>query len=280
MNEEVSELSTERNAVAAAQPNYESLQCNGQVVLGAGVSLKRLEHHLDYGKWAVAPASIFTGPGDNSWKAQGRQDSPSGTVGRISYQTSDDAVIVIHFYVPYSGNNDAYIYPTGKDKDKYECSVTPVPRSGQAISPVYTINKKALSPLKADPNELAVQPNAGNRICEGQQKIGKGVSLSQVSKDLKHGKWDVNPAFSITGPYDGDFLARGRDGDGYGTEGTIKYNASDEATFFLDFSVPYSKSNSAGIRCEGKDCKLYSYSVSPVPESGYKTTPAYTITRK
>jgi len=67
-------------------------------------------------------------------------------------------------------------------------------------------------------------------------------------------KWDVNRAFSIDGPYDGD-----------------------DAKFFLDFKVPYTKSNSAGIRCEGKDRKLYSCSVLPVPETGYKTMPAYTI---
>jgi Aegerolysin len=127
----------------------------------------------------------------------------------------------------------------------------------------------------------SAQPNTSNRVCDAALKIGKGVSLNQASKDLRLGKWDVNPPITVTGPYDGSFfLASGRNDDSHGTEGTIKYTASDDATFFLDFNVPYSKANTAGIRCEGKDCNLYSYAASRVPESGYKTTPVYTITRK
>lgn len=282
MNDDIGELAIERSDAAGdPQPNYESLQCNGQTVLGTGVpTMKLIKAHLDWGKWAVMPASVFTGPGDNNWKVQGRADSPSGADGHFVYQTGDDACIVIHFYVPFRGNNDAYIYATGKDANKYECSVTPVPKSGSSISPVYTINRKAQQDLGSDRDDVSAQPNAGNRICEGEEKIGKGVTLSLLSRDLKHGKWDVNPASTITGPYDGTFMARGRDGTALGTEGTVRYKAGDDATFFLDFNVPYAQSNSAGIRCEGADCKLYSYSVSPVPESGHKIQPAYTIIRK
>ncbi|MDB5765387.1 MAG: hypothetical protein JWQ61_201 [Collimonas fungivorans] len=125
------------------------------------------------------------------------------------------------------------------------------------------------------------QPNDSSRACIATLSIGQGVSLSQASKDLKLGKWDVDPPITVTGPYDGFFfLASGRNGDGHGTEGTIKYKATDDATFFLDFNVPYSASNTVGIRCEGKDCNLYSYSVSEVQASGYKTRPIYTIRRK
>ena len=129
--------------------------------------------------------------------------------------------------------------------------------------------------------EHAAQPNASSRVCDAMLNIGKGVGLNQAGKDLKLGKWDVNPPTIVTGPYDGPFfLASGRSDDSHGTEGTIKYNASDDASFFLDFNVPYSRSNTTSLRCEGKDCNLYSYSASRVPESGYRTTPVYTITRK
>ena len=282
MNDEIGELSIEQSdAVGDPQPNLESLQCNGQVILGSGVStLKRVEENLRFGKWTIMPASVFTGPGDNNWKAQGRESELRGVAGHFVYQTGDDARIHIHFYVPYSGNNDAYIYAVGKDKDKYECAVTPVPKSGSSISPVYIINRKNQQTLEADHDDVSAQPNAGNRICEGETKVGKGVNLSLLSQELKHGKWDVNPASTITGPYDGTFMARGRDATALGAEGTVRYKADDDATFSLDFNVPYAQSNSAGIRCEGADCKLYSYSVSPVPESGHKIQPAYTITRK
>lgn len=129
--------------------------------------------------------------------------------------------------------------------------------------------------------EHAAQPNASSRVCDATLQIGRGVDLNQAGKDLKLGKWDVNPPIIVTGPYDGPFLlASGRFDDNHGTEGTVKYKAGDDATFFLDFNVPYSRNNTSGLRCEGKDCNLYSYSASRVPESGYRTTPVYTITRK
>ena len=134
-------------------------------------------------------------------------------------------------------------------------------------------------------NELSTShlaaPNPTEYFCEGMLKIGKEISLALASKDLQHGRWDVSPAAVITGHFDGTaFRARGRLGDDYGTNGTVKYNASDDATFFLDFNVPVRGNNTVNMHCEGKDCNLYSYSVSYVPASGRTTTPTYTIVRK
>lgn len=129
-------------------------------------------------------------------------------------------------------------------------------------------------------NHLAA-PNPTEYFCEGMLKIGKEISLSLGSKDLQRGRWDVDPAIVITGHFDGTaFRARGRLGDNYGADGTVKYSASDDATFFLDFNVPVSGNNTVNMRCEGKDCNLYSYSASRVPASGRSTTPIYTIIRK
>lgn len=256
-------------------PNYEYLQCNGQIVVEAGVSLKRVGWDLYDGKWVVMPAQVLTGNSDNSWKACGNDSEMRGTKGRFIYETDDGdrTLIQLWFSVPFSGKNDAYIFGEGPSLDKYELICPKPSESGKEISPVYTIRKK----VQSDPD---VDPNAGDRICEGRENIGKDVNLRLVSKNLSYGKWEVNPAFTITGPYDGQFRACGRDGEAAGTEGTIKYQASDDAIFYLDFDVPLNKSNNVGIRCEGGDCKLYAYSVSAVPESGHKIMPTYTITRK
>ena len=145
MNDDIGDSSNERNSVAENPQSGDNPECNGQVVLGVGVgTLKRVETHLDWGEWAVLPADNFTGPGANSWKAQAvpsQSRERPGVAGQFRYQTGDDALINIHFYVPSRGDNDVYIYATGKNKDKYECSVTLIPRRN-SISPVYTINKK------------------------------------------------------------------------------------------------------------------------------------------
>lgn len=134
-------------------------------------------------------------------------------------------------------------------------------------------------------NELntvhSVQANSSEYFCEGKLMIGKEISLNLASKDLKRGRWDVNPAIVVTGQFDGTaFLARGRFNDALGAAGTVKYETSDDAAFFLDFYVPVSGANTVGIRCEGQNCNLYSCSASRVPETGRSTTPVYTITRK
>jgi hypothetical protein len=257
----------------------ERFQCNGQLVAMAGVSLRLIKAHQDWGKWLVGPATVLTGASNNYWKATGESDTARGVRGHLVYVTDDgdDTCIVCEFYVPFIGRNDAYIYASGKSKDKYDCSCTPVPKDGSSISPVYTVKKRIKQGALhgADP-----EVRAGNRICEGRQVVAAGVSLNLISQDLRHGKWEVNPASTITGPYDGQFFARGRDGEALGVEGSLRYQASDDAIFTLHFSVPYAKDNEVNITCEGRDCALYLHSVSPVPGPGHKISPTYTITRK
>jgi len=123
-------------------PNYERLQCRGQIKIGANVSVSLQTMHLDWGKWGTNPPSSLTGPSSANWMAQGRLSSASGTEGYIVYTTSDNASFKLYFDVPYSGSNKAQFTCNGQGCSLYSYSVTPVSESGDVIEPIYEINRK------------------------------------------------------------------------------------------------------------------------------------------
>jgi len=128
----------------------------------------------------------------------------------------------------------------------------------------------------------ASQPNAeqGEGFeCQGQIKVGSGVSISLTSMHLDWGRWDPPPPASLAGPGAANWRARQR-GDA-GVEGSIIYETRDNARFTLYFDVPlWSGINRVVISCTGEGCSGYNFSVTPVPEKDVSISPVYEIEKK
>ena len=136
-------------------------------------------------------------------------------------------------------------------------------------------SENAAAPIAENP-----APNLESLQCKGQTKINQGVIVSLKGQSLEWGKWGTDPATAMTGPSVANWMAQGRLASSSGAEGRVIYKAADDATFTFYFDVPYSGTNKAQMSCDGKDCSLYDYSVSPVSPRGDVISPVYTISKK
>jgi hypothetical protein len=85
-----------------------------------------------------------------------------------------------------------------------------------------------------------------------------GGTLTQTSSGLTWGNWATSPQTQIATGQTVYFNAEGAKGSATGTQGSVTYMFSDNATTFtISFDIPYSSANSGGLTLAGTGASNY-----------------------
>lgn len=99
---------TESESPTTPDPDYEYLRMQCTVTNNSNTPMALTQTQLQWGKWVQAPTNVAPNGGTMVFTACGREASPSGTEGNVSWTISvpDGAIVVsMAFDVPYVGDN-------------------------------------------------------------------------------------------------------------------------------------------------------------------------------
>jgi hypothetical protein len=106
-----------------------------------------------------------------------------------------------------------------------------------------------------------------NMKCYMNVKNTAGGTLTLTNSSLPWGKWSTNPPTQIKTGTTAFFMAQGAKGSATGTQGSVSYMFSDNATSFtVSFDIPYSGANSGGLTLAGPGMSNYT---AQETDSGY-----------